>query len=252
MSAIGGAGATTLSLVAGLAFAAKGAQAPPRACAIDFDFQRGTLAEYANVLPALQLDEIASRPERLDRHLLEIMLTRGANGLAILSAPASLTNPHAVKPAVIGRLLDLAAAEFEQLVLDLPSCWNPWCEDIVRGLDRFYIVTEPTVTGLRQARRLAENIQKQCDYDLSGAVIVNKSWRFGSNVSRRQARGALGPLLAGFITDGGNTVRRVQDRGVMLQALEPRTRIARDVRALLAQPDTRPPDHAAIARSALP
>jgi pilus assembly protein CpaE len=252
MSAVGGAGATTLSLAAVLALASKSRDRLRRMCAVDLDVQRGTLAEYANLLPALQLDEIASIPERLDRHLLGIMLTRHASGLAVLSAPASLTGAHGVNPEVIGRLLDLAAADFEELILDLPSCWQPWCEDIVGGLDAFYIVTEMTVTGLRQARRLAEMLQERGSFDTSRSVIVNKSRRFGGNVTRNQARAALGPLLAGFVSNGGDAVRRAQDRGAMLAALGSRARIVRDLAALLTAAQKSTPGQTITARSAHP
>jgi hypothetical protein len=54
---------------------------------------------------------------------------------------------------------------------------------------------------------------------MSGTVIVNRSRRFFANVSRKQAREALGPLLAGFIPDVGNEVTRSQDRGAAIATL---------------------------------
>lgn len=235
MSAIGGAGATTLAIAAAVAQSGGRREAPIRTCVVDLDLQHGTLAEYLDLAPALQLSEVTSRPDRLDRHLLEIMLSRHASGLAILSAPATLSGPGALKGEGFGQLLDLASANFDQLVIDLPSCWKAWCEDIVRGLDQFYIVTVPTVAGLRQARRLAEMVREGCGMDMSGTVIVNRSRRFGANVSRGQARDALGSLLAGYVTDAGGSIGHAQDRGQVISVMTPRARIVREVGGLIAE-----------------
>jgi pilus assembly protein CpaE len=235
MSAVGGAGATTLALAAVLSLANKSRESLGRSCLIDLDFQHSTLAEYADVVPTLQLNELSASIKRLDRHLLEIMLTRHApSGLAILSAPPSLMGAGSANTETIGRILDVAASDFGQLVLDLPTCWQPWCRDIVRGVDAIFIVTPTSVTGLRQARRLAEMVHSQCGIDMSGTVIVNRSRRFFANVSRKQAREALGPLLAGFIPDVGNEVTRSQDRGAAIATL-PRNPIARGIFDLIAE-----------------
>ena len=235
MSAVGGSGATTLGLAATMALAGSSRDALRRSCVVDLDFQHSSLSEYADITPALQLHEVGGRVDRLDRHLLEIMLVRHDSGLAVLAAPASLDGVHTVKTEIIGRLLDLAASDFDQLVIDLPTCWQPWCEDVVRGLDAIYIVTTTTVAGLRQARKLAELVRAKCGIDMSGSVIANKSRRFGGSVSRRQAVEALGSLLGGFVSDGGDAVRRSQDYGTTLAVLGPRSRIARDMAAVVAR-----------------
>lgn len=234
MSAVGGAGATTLALASILGLANKSREALGRSCVIDLDFQHGTLAEYADVVPALQLNELSAGINRLDRHLLEIMLTRHASGLAILSAPPSLMGAGSVHAETIGRILDVAASDFGQLVLDLPTCWQPWCMDVIRGLDAIFIVTQTSVTGLRQARRLAEMLHIECGVDMSGAVIANRSRRFAANVSRRQAREALGPLLGGFIPDVGTKLTRSQDQGATIAALMPRSAITRSIFDIIA------------------
>ena len=234
MSAVGGAGATTLGLAATTVLAGTRRDALRSCCEVDLDFQHSTLAEYLDLEPALQLDEINGRPERLDRHLLEVMLTRHSTQLVVLSAPPSLSTQQSVDPEVLGRLLELAASDFSHLVLDLPTHWQPWCDSIVRGLDALFIVTETTVTGVRQARRLAEMLQARCDLDMKGMVIANKARRFGGSLGRRQASDALGPLLAGFVSDATSVVRQAQDKGVMLSAVSSRNRVVRDLATILA------------------
>ena len=55
--------------------------AGPPTCLVDLDFQHGACADYLDLEPRLDLKEIEPRPERLDRQLLEIMLSHHASGL---------------------------------------------------------------------------------------------------------------------------------------------------------------------------
>ena len=64
----------------------------------------------------------------------------------------------------------------------------------MRGADAVYIVTEMTVIGLRQARRLAGMLKSGFDMEINASVIVNKRPWMGGGVSRQQASEALGPL----------------------------------------------------------
>lgn len=214
-SAVGGSGATTLAINALAAVADKGK--PARACLVDLDFQSGRLADYLDVEPNLDLTEISTTPERLDAQLLDVMLSRHASGVSVIAAPASLSAFTTVSSEAIGRLLDLASAKFDNLVLDMPPVWMPWCKPVVGGVDRFFIVTDLSVAGLRMARRLANLIANECEIDAARSVIVNKSsWRGTAGVRKRHARDILGEYLAGFVPNAGKRLLEEQNRGMVI------------------------------------
>jgi len=216
-SAVGGSGATTLAINALAALADKRKTA--RACLVDLDFQSGRIADYLDLEPNLDLTEITTTPERLDAKLLDIMLSQHASGVSMIAAPASLSAFATVSSEVIGRLLDLAAAKFENVVLDMPPVWMPWCKPVVRGVDRFFIVTDLSVAGLRQARRLADLIASECEIDAARSVIVNKSsWLGTAGVRKRHARDILGKYLAGFVPNAGKQLLEEQNRGLVMAA----------------------------------
>ena len=155
---MGGAGATTLSLAAAAVLGGKSRAGLGQCCVVDLNFQTGVLADYLDLAPNLQFAEIAAAPERLDGHLLKVMLSRHSSGLAILAAPQSL-GVETIGPDLVGRLLDLAALQFEHIVIDLPRLWLPGTKNVVCGTDALYIVTELTVVGLRQACRFADLLE---------------------------------------------------------------------------------------------
>ncbi len=83
----GGAGVTTLAIQTALLLLNNGQRARPSTCLVDLDFQHGACADYLDLEPRLDLKEIEPRPERLDRQLLEIMLSHHASGLEVIAAP---------------------------------------------------------------------------------------------------------------------------------------------------------------------
>ena len=75
LSAVGGAGVSTLAIQSAMILLNSGARARSSTCLVDLDFQHGACADYLDIEPRLNLSEIEPRPERLDRQLLEIMLS---------------------------------------------------------------------------------------------------------------------------------------------------------------------------------
>ena len=80
MPAVGGAGVTTLAIQTALMLLNSGQRGKPTTCLVDLDFQHGACADYLDLEPRLDLKEIEPRPERLDRQLLEIMLSHHPSG----------------------------------------------------------------------------------------------------------------------------------------------------------------------------
>ena len=231
--AMGGVGNTTLAAAASFILA-KGKRNSQSVCIIDLDLQSGTLAEYLDLPANIQLDDLINRPERLDSHLLEVLLSRHASGIALLAAPNSLTGFDGVSPALIARLLDLVAAKFDNLVIDLPRTWLPWSESVLKGADHFFVVTDLSVPGLRQARRVTDELHRRFGSAIKRRVIVNKlGWLGSHGVKKSDAFEVLGERLAGFVTEAGALVNESRNRGIPLSEIKKSNRIEKDIEAIL-------------------
>lgn len=238
MPALGGVGASTLATGAlELMVRAKRAQRI-NCCIVDLNFANGTISDYLDADPRLDLDEIASAPERLDGHLLEVMLSQHKSGYGVLSAPNALTVDPRIDGQIIGRLLDLAAARFTYVVIDLPPAWMPWSEIVLRGSDKFFFVTDMSVAGLRHGRRLAETIASRSGNALNQSVIVNKTtWFSGTGIRKTNAQEVLGPYLAGYVPDGGKHVQIAQNHGQLLSEVKRRSPVVAALgKLVLARP----------------
>ena len=82
LSPAGGVGTTTLAIEAAMLLRKAAPKDSDSTCLVDLDFQNGTCADYLDLEPRLDLDEIGPHPERLDLQLLEVMFCATAPGCA--------------------------------------------------------------------------------------------------------------------------------------------------------------------------
>ena len=100
----------------------------PSTCLVDLDFQHGSCCDYLDLEPRLDLDEIEPRPDRLDRQLLEVMISEHPSGLKVIAAPSRPAEMRSFDFEVVTRLLDLVASHFDNIVIDVPRTWFAWTD----------------------------------------------------------------------------------------------------------------------------
>jgi pilus assembly protein CpaE len=234
LPAAGGAGVTTLAIQTALLLLGR-QRGGTSTCLVDLDFQHGACADYLDLEPRLDLDEIEPQPERLDRQLLEVMLSQHATGLSVLAAPRRPAEARSFDPYVVTRLLDLVSTRFDRVVIDLPRTWFTWTDNVLIGSNRLFIVTESTVPGLRYAKQLVAAIGERLGDSVQPRVIVNRFEQrmFGPGLRRSDLKQTLGNALAGTIPNNYGLVREAIDRGVPLDEVKPRNNITAELRKLL-------------------
>jgi len=234
VGAAGGVGTTILAIETAFLLARRSKQFE-RTCLIDLDFQSGMVAQYLNLTPNLHLGEISASPDRLDKQLLDVMISRHESDLAVLAAPSSLTAYTNINPAAVTRLLDLASRNFDIVVIDLPRGWQSLHRDILLGSNKVFIVTEMTVPGLRHARGLSDSFDEICATHLDIGVIINKrkTSLFGQYLKTSDVRQVLEARFAGFVSAKDDLVREAIDRGIPLFQLQKSNRIDKDLSAIL-------------------
>ncbi|MDX2205184.1 MAG: hypothetical protein NW223_20720 [Hyphomicrobiaceae bacterium] len=235
LPAAGGVGNTTIAIETAFLLARSG-RALGRTCLIDLNFQSGALADHIGVVPALDVQSLLKEPERLDTLLIDAMLARHSSGLAVLAAPRNPVEHVAVSTACVVRLLDVASQMFDTLIIDMPPMWTPFCDHVVAGCDRVFVITEPSVPALRRARDIAEAMPGKLAEDARTRVIVNK-WRrefLGAALSKRDAEQVLNGHLAGFLPEDATLVRDAINRGEQLSAASRGNKITRELARIVA------------------
>ncbi|RAI45292.1 AAA family ATPase [Rhodoplanes roseus] len=246
LPAVGGAGVTTLAIQTALLLLGSGTQKTrPATCLVDLDFQHGACADYLDLEPRLDLNEIEPRPERLDRQLLEVMLSYHASGLAVIAAPCRPAEMRSFDPDTVTRLLDLVSSHFNYVVIDLPRTWFSWTDNVLLGSNRLFVVSEMTVPGIKHAKQLVTAVRERLEDGPRPQVIINRFEQrlFGAGLRRSDVEQALGEDFAATIPNDYRLVREAIDRGVPLDEVKAGNKITAQLRKLVAP--TTSPDKAA-------
>jgi pilus assembly protein CpaE len=236
---VGGAGVTTLAVQTAMLLLNSGQRGKSSTCLVDLNFQHGACADYLDLEPRLNLGEIEPRPERLDRQLLEVMLSHHSSGLAVIAAPNRPAEMRSFDPDVVTRLLDMVSTNFDYVVFDMPRTWFSWTDSVLLGSNKLFIVSEVTVPGLRHAKQLVEAIRERLGDGPKPQVIINRFEQrmFASGLRKSDIEQVLGDAYAGCIPNNYGLVREAIDRGVPLDEIKPGNKITSQLKkVVLPQP----------------
>jgi pilus assembly protein CpaE len=234
----GGAGVTTLAVQTAMMLLNSGTRGKSSTCLVDLDFQHGACADYLDLEPRLNLNEIEHRPERLDRQWLEVMLSHHPSGLAVIAAPNRPAEMRSVDPDVVTRLLDLVSTNFDYVVFDMPRTWFSWTDNVLLGSNKLFIISEMTVPGLRHAKQLVEAIKERLGDGPKAQVIINRFEQkmFSSGLRKADIEQVLGDSFAGCIPNNYGLVREAIDRGIPLEDIKPGNPVSTQLRKLVLPP----------------
>src|SRR5579862_7525541 len=239
LPAVGGAGVTTLAVQTAMLLLNSGARGKSSTCLVDLDFQHGACADYLDIEPRLNLNEIEPRPERLDRQLLEVMLSQHSSGLAVIAAPNRPAEMRSFDPDVVTRLLDLVSSHFDYVVFDMPRTWFSWTDSVLMGSNKLFVISETTVPGLRQAKQLVEAIRERLGDGPKPQVVINRFVQkmFSAGLRRSDIEQAIGDAFLACVPNDYALVREAIDRGVPLEEVRKGNKITATIRQLvLPQP----------------
>jgi pilus assembly protein CpaE len=235
LPAVGGAGVTTLAVQTAMLLLNSGARGKAATCLVDLDFQHGACADYLDIEPRLNLSEIEPRPERLDRQLLEVMISQHPSGLAVVAAPNRPAEMRLFDPDMVTRLLDLVSSHFDYVVFDMPRTWFSWTDSVLLGSDKLFVVSETTVPGLRHAKQLVDAIRERLGDGPKPQVIINRhvAKMFSAGLRKNDIRQAIGDAFVACVPNDYGLVREAIDRGVPLEEVKKGNRITAQLKKIV-------------------
>jgi len=237
LPAVGGAGVTTLAVQTAMLLLNSGTRGKTSTCLVDLDFQHGACADYLDIEPRLNLSEI-ERPERLDRQLIEVMLSHHPSGLAVIAAPNRPAEMRSFDPDVVTRLLDLVSTNFDYVVFDMPRTWFSWTDSVLLGSNKLFIISQMTVPGLRHAKELVAAIKERLGDGPKPRVIINRFEQkmFSSGLRKNDIEQVIGEAFAGCVPNDYALVREAIDRGVPLDEIKPGNLVTAQLKKMVLPP----------------
>ncbi len=171
MGAKGGVGSSTVSHNVAWAIARN---LDASTVIVDLDIAYGTAGLDFNQDPPQGIAEAVFAPERLDANMLDRLLSRCSDNLALLAAPAMLDRTLDLPEDAFEQLFDLLRATGPCVVLDVPHVWTGWARRALISADEIVVVAGPELASLRNAKNLIDLARANRPNDAGPKLVLNQ------------------------------------------------------------------------------
>ncbi len=245
MGAVGGSGATTISIEMATALAAKAGK-DHRVCLIDLNLADGAAAACLGVAPAMRLAPFAHSADRLDAAVLQAFVTPISKQLDLLAAPRDPLGFDTVSRDAVLRMLEVACESYAWVIVDVPRHRRAWTLEALSGCDEVLVISELTVPALLAARSLAEEVDQALSAAHSPRIVLNRlaSKMFGPAPSMVEAERALQRKADAGISSDWEAAAASANLGGPIAQHRPKSKIVKDVRDLVDRLAAEPARHA--------
>lgn len=201
---------------------------------LDLDLQYGDAAYFVSDGRARSnLADLAHQVDRLDASLLDASMIDIAPGFKLLPAPEEPEAALSITDFQIGRVIDVAHASYDFVVLDAARMLDPLT---IKGIDRadaVFLVTENMVPHMRDARRLVR-ILHALGYSSDKLHLVVNSYDRHRGIDLERLEEVVGVKVSHVVRDGGNEVAEAVNTGVPLVQAHPGSAVSRALREIAA------------------
>src|SRR5262245_62373748 len=122
----------------------------------DLDLAFGTAGLDYNQDPPQGIADAVFSPDRVDSGFIDRLLSKCADHLSLLAAPATLHRAYDVGEEAFDAILDTLRSSVPCIVLDVPHQWSAWAKRLLTGADDILIVAAPDLANLRNAKNLLD------------------------------------------------------------------------------------------------
>lgn len=232
----GGCGATTLAVNLAQALTTVDRTSPPSVCLIDLDLQFGMVASYLDLIPRAAVIDLLSDIETMDSEAMRQSLQRvGESGPMVMTIPADLVPLDFIRPADVARLIEIARAQFDYVIIDMPRSITDWTESVLTASDLFFAVLALDLRSAQNCVRFREALQAEgLGLEKLRYVLNRTPGRFDLS-GRGKVQRMTGHLKISsevHLPDGGSATTETADQGEPLVRTLPKTPLAKAITAL--------------------
>ncbi|WP_095013109.1 AAA family ATPase [Tsuneonella mangrovi] len=232
MRASGGTGATTM--VTHLAEAVARHNTGSRGvCLVDLDIQGGDVASYVGAEPVATIESLLDAGSRLDAELIQSAITESRYGFGVIAAPEAIIPIDKIDVDHLLTILRMVRSLSDHVLIDLPPAWTDWSLSTVHAADRILLVTDTSISGLRQAKRCIKLLNGIDVPNERIELVVNRLERhLFRTVGTDDVTDTLRCDVAASLVAEGTSMREAQDQGMLLFDFNGKSRFGSGIDAL--------------------
>jgi pilus assembly protein CpaE len=144
-------------------------------CLVDMDIQFGTLTVDLDVRADAGVLEALRNPGRIDRVFTDSLKIRHSSGLYFLPSPGDLSRTDDIKAGAVTKLINTLAESHEFVVISMPTYLNECYEQVLRLSEPVFLVTQNTLSNLRNLKVMLERLPLREIPHTHLAVIHNRT-----------------------------------------------------------------------------
>lgn len=216
----GGCGASTFAANLAWELATGSKTDAPRVCLIDLDFQYGSAATYLDLPRKETVYDFLSDLANADSDtMLQAMLTFN-DKLHVLTAPSDMLPLDILGPDEIGRLLDMARANFDFVIIDMPKTIVAWTETVLNAAHVYFALIELDLRSAQNVLRMLRALKAEGLPHEKLRFVLNRAPKFTDLSAKSRVKRMAESLdisLEVQLPDGGAQVTQANDHGLPLQ-----------------------------------
>ncbi|ATI41488.1 pilus assembly protein CpaE [Pacificitalea manganoxidans] len=196
----------------------KGADAP-RVCLIDLDLQFGSVATYLDLPRREAVYEILSDTAGMDNDAFMQALLTFHDRLHVFTAPSEILPLDIVDSADITAILDKARANFDYVVVDMPSTLVSWTETVLQASHIYFAMLELDMRSAQNVVRMVRALKAEDLPHEKLRFVLNRAPRFTDLSGKARVKRlseSLDIKVELLLPDGAKQVTQACDHGLPL------------------------------------
>lgn len=231
----GGVGATTLAVNLAWELATSGGKEAPSVCLLDLDLQTGSVSTYLDLARTEKVYELLSNTAVIDRDFFHNTLQTFNEKLRVMTAASDMLPLDLISPEDVERVLNLARANFDFVVIDMPRTVVQWTETVLTTADSYFAMLELDMRSAQNALRLIRALKAEELPVTKLRYVMNRAPKFtdlsGKARAKRMAE-SLDITIEVSLPDGGTQVTQANDHGLPLADFAAKNPLLKEVRKL--------------------
>ena len=209
----------------------------PKVCLLDLDFQTGSAATYLDLPRRDAVYEFLSDLAHPDAEALLGAMQLHEEKLHVLTAPSEMLPLDIVSPDDVTALVDLARANFDFVVIDMPTTLVAWSETVLAAAHVYFALLELDMRSAQNTLRFVRLLKGE---DLPVERIrygLNRAPRLTDLQGKARAKRLAESLdidIELMLPDGGRQVAEADDHGLPMAANVPKNPLRKEIAKLAA------------------
>ena len=231
----GGVGTTTFATNLAWELAAVTRADAPRVCLLDFALQFGSVSTYLDLPRKEAVFEVLSDVSAADSDVfLQSMLTFNER-LHVFTAPPEMLPLEMVTGEDVGRLIEMAQANFDFVVIDMPSTVVSWTETVLSRSHVYFAVMELDLRSAQNVLRLVRALKAEDLPFEKLRFVLNRAPRFTDLSARSRVKRMAESLdidIEVQLPDGGRQVTQANDHGLPIAESAAKNPLRKEIQKL--------------------